>query len=440
MPRCDVVVVGGGPAGMAAAIGLAKHGLSVELIEQRRTLGGAIFRQPIDGVDPIPQRASVKARWLRLSSTFSRAPVRVRYGCMFLGVDGDGLVLFEDRQAGEVLRLEARAVIIAIGAMEKVRPIPGWDRPGVSTVGGLQVMMKETGRAPKGRVLLAGNGPLLMAAAAQMAAVGNPPVAIVEAGDPLRPCLAGLGLVVAPHLLAEAFGYLRAVYAAGIPWLRGARIEAIEAHADGLRATVADRSGVRSAFLVDRIGLHDGIRSNDLGLSADADGRESSPVVIRAGDCSEPLGALAAEADGALAARKIIALLGREQPQGNEQAILVRQRHVQASLARLFAPTAAPIELPDHTVLCRCEARTVGDLKRLLTGADLKSGREVKHNGRFAMGSCQGRFCAANAAELMTQLRPDAPPVIASDLTGQRWPLRPVPIATLVARAPTSKS
>jgi D-hydroxyproline dehydrogenase subunit alpha len=439
MPRCDVVVVGGGPAGMAAAICLAKHGLSVELIEQRRTLGGAIFRQPVDGVDPIPQRAPIKARWLRLSSAFSQASIRVRYGCIFLGVDGGGVVLVEDRQAGEVLCVEARAVIIATGAMEKVRPIPGWDHPGVSTVGGLQVMMKETGRAPRGRVLLAGNGPLLMAAAAQMAAVGNPPVAIVEAGDPLRPSLAGFGLLAAPHLLAEAFGYLRAVYAAGVPWLRGARIERIEPYAGGLRATLVQGSGVRSTFIVDRIGLHDGIRSNDMGLPADAVDPKSSPIVVRAGDCCEPLGALAAQAHGTLAACKVIALLGRGQPQGNGQAVLVRQRQVQASLARLFAPTIAPVDAPDHTVLCRCEGRTIGDLKRLLAGVDVKSGREVKHNGRFAMGACQGRFCAANAAELMTQLRPDAPSVAATDLTGQRWPLRPVPIAALVAAAKTSK-
>jgi hypothetical protein len=348
------------------------------------------------------------------------------------------VVLVEDRQAGEVLCLEARAVIIATGAVEKVRPIPGWDHPGVSTVGGLQVMMKETGRAPRGKVLLAGNGPLLTAAAAQMAAVGNPPVAIIEAGDPLRPSLAGLGLFVAPHLLAEAFGYLRTIFAAGIPWWRGARIEAIEPYADGLQARVV-HGGVGSTFIVDRIGLHDGIRSNDAGLPPDADDPTSSPIIIRAGDCREPLGALAAEAAGALAARKVVALLGRGQPQGNEQAILVRQRQVQASLARLFAPTVAPVDVPDHTVLCRCEGRTVGDLKHLLAGVDVKSGREVKHNGRFSMGSCQGRFCAANTAELMTRLRPDAPPVAATDLTGQRWPLRPVSIAAVVAAAKTPK-
>jgi hypothetical protein len=420
---------------MAAATMATRLGLSVEMIEQRRTLGGAFFRQPIAGVAPIPQRCAAKARWQRLSSAIAQAPVRIHYGCVFLGIDSDGFVLVDDRQAGEVVRREARAVIIAVGAIEKVRPIPGWDRPGVSTAGGIQVMMKETGRAPKGRVLLAGNGPLLIAAAAQMTAAGNPPVAIVEAADPMRPSLAGLGLLAAPYIVAEAFGYLKTVYAAGVPWLRGARLEGIEPRSGSLKATVIGRDGVRSTFEIDRVGLHEGIRSNDMGLPANADGPASSPVVVRAGDCSEALGSIAAEADGALAARKVGALLGYAHTQGEEQAVLVRHRKVQAALARVFAPTIAPVEVPDHTTLCRCEGKTIGDLKHLLAVADMKSGREVKHNGRFSMGACQGRFCAANTAELMTRLRPAAPPVVAADLTGHRWPLRPVSIAALVAAA-----
>jgi NADPH-dependent 2,4-dienoyl-CoA reductase/sulfur reductase-like enzyme len=442
MPKCDLIVVGGGPAGMAAAIAAAEQGLSVELIEQRRALGGAFFRQPAEGADPIPKPASFKARWHRLSSPFSRTPIKIRYGCIFLGVDSDGLVLVDDRQAGEVLHLDARAVIIATGACEKVRALPGWDTPGVSTVGGLQVMMKETGRPANGRILLAGNGPLLIAAAAQMARAGNPPVAIIEAGDPLRPGLAGLGLLLAPHLLTEAFGYLGTVYKTRIPWLRRARIEKIETQADGLQATVILGSGDRSTFLVDRIGLHDGFRPNDMGLPVDADGRTSSPVVIRAGDCCEVLGCVAAEADGAFAAHKVMALLGLGRSPDKENRIPLRLRLVQVSLARLFVPIAAPIDVPDHTVLCRCEGRTVGDLKRLLAGSDAKSGREVKLNGRFAMGECQGRFCAANVAELMTKLRPEAAPIVDGDLTGQRWPLRPVPIAAFIAgtRSKTSKS
>ena len=98
--------------------------------------------------------------------------------------------------------------------------------------------------------------------------------------------------------------------------------------------------------------------------------------------------------------------------------------------ARIRSALAA---LPDETVLCRCENRTVGELRILCGGADGLTGREVKHHGRFAMGSCQGRFCADNTAALMAHLRPDLPAPQARDLTGTRWPIRPVPIAALAA-------
>ena len=77
--------------------------------------------------------------------------------------------------------------------------------------------------------------------------------------------------------------------------------------------------------------------------------------------------------------------------------------------------------------------QTIGDLKRLCGVRDPLTGREVKHNGRFAMGACQGRFCAAATAQLMARLRPDLASPGPKDLTGQRWPIRPVSIAALVA-------
>jgi hypothetical protein len=86
-------------------------------------------------------------------------------------------------------------------------------------------------------------------------------------------------------------------------------------------------------------------------------------------------------------------------------------------------------------VLCRCEGRTVGDLVDLVDGADAPGGREIKLSGRFAMGLCQGRFCAHWVAEAAAGLRPDAPAPLSGDLTGRRWPARPVSVAAVVASA-----
>jgi hypothetical protein len=125
---------------------------------------------------------------------------------------------------------------------------------------------------------------------------------------------------------------------------------------------------------------------------------------------------------------------------GDLTTALERSRRTQANLAALFAPVrpASPFcDLPDEIVLCRCESKTVGDLRSLCSQPDRLTGREVKHNGRFAMGACQGRFCAENTASLMAQLNPGEPQPLAEDLTGRRWPVRPVSIAALTRANPT---
>ncbi len=432
MAEIDVLIVGAGPAGMAAAIEAAKAGLRAVVLEQRQAQGGAIFRQAIANVPAVRLPPRMEAMRNALRAAFTASGIETRYGHVFLGIDGDGFVLAEDRNAGAVVTLKAKSVVLALGAIEKILPRPGWEQVGVATAGGLQVMMKETGRAPSGRVLLAGNGPLLIAVAAQMAALGNPPIAVVEAGDPFRRVAAGAALAAFhPRLAVEAFGYLRELRGHRVEWLRGATLQRIERDGDGLVACVRDSMGVIKLLRADRIGLHDGIRPNDFGLSP---ANAGEALVVHAGDCREALGAEAAVADGrAAGARVVAALRGFTQAEPRE---LRRLRDAQAILARLFAPVEAthPLAaLPDDTVLCRCENRSFGDLKALCGGVDGLTGREVKHHGRFAMGGCQGRFCADNTAALMAQLRPDLPVPQARDLTGTRWPIRPVPIAALVA-------
>lgn len=83
-------------------------------------------------------------------------------------------------------------------------------------------------------------------------------------------------------------------------------------------------------------------------------------------------------------------------------------------------------------MLCRCEGGTVGALRALLGGPDAPSPRELRLNGRFAMGACQGRFCADWVSEATAALAPGRDPFPTEDLTGRRWPLRPVAIASVV--------
>ncbi|MEW9617779.1 FAD-dependent oxidoreductase [Shinella sp. S4-D37] len=436
MHEPDLLVVGGGPAGISAALAAAAAGLSVLLCEQRSALGGAIHRQPAEGVPPVPAAPSLAGRWADLAARLAASRVRVLTRHAFLGIDSTDAVLVDDRAAGRVQVFRPRAVVLAGGAVERVRPRPGWHLPGVATAGGLQVMLKE-GRAPEGRVLLAGSGPLLLALAAQMTEAGCPPVAVVEAGNPLARPVAALGLLARPHLLADTASLIMPVLRRRFAWRRGTELTAILPSGAALVACLRCADGREERLVVDRIALHDGLRPNDFALPAM--GRDGGGLLIeRAGDVREILGAHAAEADGTGVGRRIAArLTGRPVP--GEPPAVARARRFQASLARLFAPAAGGIalaDLPAETVLCRCENRTVGDLKGLLSGPDALSPRELRLNGRFGMGACQGRFCMDHALAVVEALRPAAQPPDASAVGGRRWPLRPVCLSALADAVP----
>lgn len=404
-----VIVVGAGPAGMAAALALAKAGQSALVVDQAPEPGGAVHRAPLPGVRKIglPEH---RRRWSALMDAVAAkgAGIAISCGTAFGGVDATGAVLL----TGATTRLlHPRGLILATGARERVQPRPGWTLPGVMTAGALQTTLKRLGKAPAGRVLLAGSGPLLLALAAELTALGNKPLAVVEAARP--PLLPALGLP--PAYLAEAARYRVRLALAGVPVHYGATVRAI---AEGLRVTVDTPAGMR-VFDADLLGLHDGIRPNDTGLGGPA------PIpVIRAGDCREALGARAAMIDGTRAGQAMAARLAG-QPKHAEPAALIRQRRAQALLARLFAHDA-PTDLPGDTVLCRCEGRTLDDLRAL--GPD-PTARDLRLTGRFGMGPCQGRFCAEWVATFAGT----------PDLGRARLPVRPLAIADLLA-VPTADS
>jgi hypothetical protein len=310
--------------------------------------------------------------------------------------------------------LRPRAVVLALGARESVRPRPGWTLPGVETAGSVQIRLKTLGEAPQGRVLLAGSGPLLLAVGAQLTRLGRPPVAILEAGRPFARPLTAVGLP--RDYWIEAMAYLSRLMLARVPILTETRLMTIRAESGAL---MVEASGGQR-FIVDHVALHDGIRPNDLGMPA----CDALPVV-RLGDCREALGARAAMVDGktggaALAAR----LLGHKAPPLDPE--LARQRRAQARLTQLYAHdfTAELNNLPGDTVICRCEARTLNDLREL---GPAPTARQLRLDGRFAMGPCQGRFCGDWIARLTSAQ------AIKPGIGAPRWPARPISVADLLA-------
>lgn len=419
MREAPILVVGGGPAGASAAVTIAEAGLPVLLIEQRDQLGGAIHRQPAVGHECHVRRPARHRRtWAGLTARLQAAADRIetRTQTVFLGVDGEGRFLFDDRRSGRVFARRPSGAIIAVGAVETIRPFPGWDLPGVMTAGGAQVLLKETGRPPEGPILVAGSGPLLLALAAQLAKAGNPPVAVLERGRPWRApeALARLALSWAP--MAEAATYAVAFAVNRVPYRCGGVIARAEPDGPGLKVGI--RVGETQQILsVRHLLIHDGIEPNRTGIPLPAP--DAAVPILLAGDGREALGADAALLDGRRAAMQVLARLGRAGTGvSQDERSLQRARGFQAALAR--ALHGEPIAPPPETVICRCEGRSYADLAAL---ADDASPREIRLMGRFGLGACQGRFCGPMIAALRGRPLPATTP--------PRWPLRPVSVAAL---------
>lgn len=418
MTELPILVVGGGPAGVAAAVTLAEAGLRVLLIEQRDRLGGAIHRQPAPGAPQVWRGpARHRRNWTELTSRLERAAARIelRTSSVFLGIDGAGRFLFEDRRAGRVFARRVRAAIVAVGAVERIRPFEGWELPGVTSAGGAQVLLKETGRPPEGPIVVAGTGPLLLAVAAQLARAGNPPLAVLERGRPWLKPEALARLMTAGPQLTEAAAYATTLAWKRVPYRTASEVLGVSEVGQGLAIRV--RLGKIERLLQARhLLVHDGLEPNRAGIPLPAPGAEI-PVLL-AGDGREILGADAAILDGQRAAAAVFTSLGQAAPVAPLEAALGKARAFQRDLAEaLRSPPTLPTP---ETMICRCEGRRYADFTALPADA---SAREIRLMGRFGLGACQGRFCGPMLAELRGEALPSASP--------PRWPLRPVSLTAL---------
>jgi NADPH-dependent 2,4-dienoyl-CoA reductase/sulfur reductase-like enzyme len=134
MIDADIVILGAGPAGMAAAQTAAEAGANVHLIDEQPTAGGQIYRaienageQRIALLGPTYRAGAVLVGGLAHNNIHHHPDATI------WRVDDNGVVCFSVRQKAQQIR--GRHVIIATGALERAMPIPGWTLPGVFTAG-----------------------------------------------------------------------------------------------------------------------------------------------------------------------------------------------------------------------------------------------------------------------------------------------------------------
>src|SRR5512143_1323639 len=139
---CDVAVIGGGPAGLAAALGARRAGAGrVLLLERERTLGGILNQCVHDGFGLFLYKETISGPEYaeRLIEDVGKEPIKVRTGAMVLDLSSDRVLRVNAREGYQVVA--AGAVVLAMGCRERTRDmieIPGTRPAGVFTAGSAQ--------------------------------------------------------------------------------------------------------------------------------------------------------------------------------------------------------------------------------------------------------------------------------------------------------------
>lgn len=456
MPQpVDLIVIGAGPAGLAAAASAAALGVEVMLVDEQARPGGQVFRRPVAGGAPeLPAYAS------RLASVYeepSRSGVDYKAAHCLWGLSPDGTVFVSS--AGGTQPYAPRTLVLATGAYEWALPIRGWTLPGVTTVGGAQAVLKAAGVVTGHRMALAGAGPLLLQVAVQMLEAGAEVAAVFDVTPPRDQMRAAAYILGHPPTALHGLRLLAILRRHRVPIRRGWIISEIHGNecVTGITAAPIGPRGLQTeralSIDVDAVGLSFGLVpaveiaalrgcamhfDRALGVwcvTRDETMATSVEGVFAVGDGAAIRGARNAVLEGTLVGISVAQQLGRI----SAAKARIMQSPLRRSLQRLtpirrYNETVSAnrrqlVELlDDDTVVCRCEGVRAAVIREAINeGA--QSLHELRTRCRVGMGNCQGRMCVPTAARILSkQTNIDLGRV---EFPRQRPPLRPLNLTEL---------
>lgn len=397
--RFDVLVIGAGPAGMAAAARAAECGANVGIVDDNADFGGQIWR----GGEH--QDASKWAGLLR------DARVAKLFGTRVFDTPESGVLLAES--ADDVCELRYKNLILVTGARERFLPFPGCTLPNVMGAGGLQAMVKAGLPIGGKRVVVAGSGPLLLAVASYLRKSEAEIAIVCEQASWSSLAWFGAGLLRYPEKISQGRELRREL--AGIPYVANCwplaaqgveRLESVTISRSGKAEVIACDYLACGFHLVPNVELQSLLccRLSDGFVTVDDFQRTSVEGVFCAG---EPTGIGGVEL--ALVEGQIAGLAAAKEMEGARKLFGARRRA--RSFARLLERTfRLRSELSDlpaaETIVCRCEDVAYSRLR------EYKTWRAAKLQTRCGMGPCQGRVCGP-ATEILFHWTPDSvrPPV-----------------------------
>jgi glycine/D-amino acid oxidase-like deaminating enzyme/bacterioferritin-associated ferredoxin len=451
----DILIVGAGPAGIAAAISAAQSGAKVIVLDERLQTGGQYFKPLAPSHTSVVAADTQFLNGQKLTENALHLGVQILQDVTVWGADSPNEVIAVVQGTETIFK--ARQLILATGAYERPGSFDNWTLPGVMTTGAAQTLVRSYKVKPGQRVVIAGNGPLNLQLAVEMVRAGVAVVAVLEAAE--KPSYKKWRSLFkawkyAPSLMIQGLRYVAELRVHGVQVQWGHTVISargqdklkevvyapvnIQGSIDLKKAIVISADTlclgcgfIPSTELARAIGCSHSFVYKHLGyLQTDTtqDGTTSVPGVFAIGDGSTLGGASVALARGTLAGLTAAATINKNIDNSvisKTQILLERALKFQESLWEIFK--APPLDLKyvtDKTIACRCEEIDFGQLRAAIEQGFNSLGA-LKRMTRLGMGRCQGRYCSCTAAKLLNELTGKMPDP--EQFFAPRLPAKPVP-------------
>ncbi len=186
MKQCEMLVIGGGPAGLSAAIEAAEAGVQVVIIDANEKAGGQLFKQIHKFFGSSMHRAGTRGIDIgeELLQKCKDLNVEIWLNSLVIGVYDNNVVAVDVKKSlteHELVKVQAKKIVIATGVSENAVKFPGWTLPGVMGAGAAQTMANFHRVLPGKKVLMIGSGNVGLIVSYQLMQAGAEIVGIVEA-------------------------------------------------------------------------------------------------------------------------------------------------------------------------------------------------------------------------------------------------------------------
>jgi thioredoxin reductase len=476
MLKTDIVIIGAGPSGLAAADIIGAYDLDLVIIDEQSRPGGQIYRQPPEGfmvnnwlssriyadgkklLEKVSQTGKIK--WYTQTTVLGIAKSN--------NIESDYIHTVTICNNTGVKNIEAKCILIAPGCYDMPIIFPGWNLPGVMATGGIQAFVKSQQIIPGEQFLFVGTHPLQLIVADQIIKAGGKVTAVIFAQSFFK----FLSILKSPVVLFRNIEKLLYISTIIIRLIKaGVSIRfnetVIEANGDdaleSVRITAIDSSGkikkgTERRIECDKLGVcFSFLSSSELARQCGTEylwAAESGGWIIKhdewmstnipgiyvAGEITGVAGAEVAAAEGELAGLGILYYLGKL----DLKQVFQLSKSVRNKLKHLnqFADILKKLSYPgklfftqlltDSSILCKCEEISFGEFKdHLENNQHVSSANAAKLLSRTGMGLCQGRYCHYLITQLLAEHFSKSEQEIGSFTA--RFPSKPTVIRHLIS-------